>query len=374
MTGNWVFIGAPSSAGAHHGGQELAPAALRAAGLLTRLRQAGVPVTDGGDLPVTAFQVGEPPYRNLAAVTAVASALRDRVAQVLADGGRPLVAGGDCTLTLGVVAAFGRDVRLVYLDGDMDLGPAGNSDAPSSGILDSTGIGHLLGGGAAELAGLGGTVPLIDPARLTLLGGDPRETSDEGRLYLKGRGVTFQEGPALAADPVDAARRALAAVSADDGPVLVHFDVDVIDSGDLPLANFPHYDSGVRADQAFACLRELCAHPSLAGLVLTEVNPTHDPSGQLLARYVDGVVSALARLTPPIRDQAVTLGYRRRRRWCRGVAASRGAGSWSLRAPGLGLARSRVSGDRVSPVNRPCHPYWRVAMAFVRIRTTGRVT
>jgi arginase len=294
MTHNWVFIGAPSSAGAHHGGQELAPAALRAAGLLTRLREAGLTVADGGDLPVTAFQPGVPPYRNLAAVAAAATAVRDRVAEVLAGGGNPLVAGGDCTLTLGVVAAFGRDVRLVYEDGDMDLGPLGNSDEPSSGILDSTGIGHLLGAGAPELTGLSGTVPLIDPARLTLIGGDPRETSDAGRSYLKSRGVTFQEGPALAADPVDAARRALAAVSADTGPVLVHFDVDVIDSGDLPLANFPHYGSGVSADQAFACLRELCAHPLLSGLVLTEVNPTHDPSGHLLARYVDGIVSALS--------------------------------------------------------------------------------
>jgi arginase len=295
VTRNWVFIGAPSSAGAHHAGQELAPSALRAAGLLERLRAAGLMVADGGDLPVTPFAVGIPPYRNLDAVVSVASAVRDRVAEVLAGGGSPLVVGGDCTLTLGVVAAFGRDVRLVYEDGDMDLGPLGDAELHASGILDSAGVEHLLGGGAPELAGLSGTVPLIDPARLTLLGGDLRETSDTGRSYLKGRGVTFQEGPALAADPVDAARRALAAVAADTGPVLVHFDVDVIDSGDLPLANFPHYGSGVSADQAFACLRELCAHPLLSGLVLTEVNPTHDPSGHLLSRYIDGVVSALAR-------------------------------------------------------------------------------
>jgi len=28
--------------------------------------------------------------------------------------------------------------------------------------------------------------------------------------------------------------------------------------------------------------------------VLTEVNPTHDPGGELLGRYVDGVTAALA--------------------------------------------------------------------------------
>jgi arginase len=289
-----VVIGAPSSAGAHHAGQELAPAALRAAGLVARLREAGVEVADGGDLPVTPFEPGSPPYRNLDAVVRVAGAVRDRVASVLADGARPLVLGGDCTITLGVVAGFGRDLRLVYVDGDTDLGSRGNADTPGSGILDSTGIGHLLGEGAPELAALGGALPLIDPARLALVGGDPRETDDSGRQFLTERGVAFQEGPALAADPEGTAKRALSAVNASDGPLLVHFDVDVIDSGDLPLANFPHYDSGVSADEVFACLRALCAHPSLSGLVLTEVNPTHDPSGHLLDRYLTGVVSLLS--------------------------------------------------------------------------------
>jgi arginase len=298
---NWVLIGVPSSAGAHHAGQELAPAALRAAGLLDRLRAAGVNVADGGDLPVTPFEPGEPPYRNLSAVVRVAGLVRDRVASVLADGAIPLVMGGDCTITLGVVAGYGRDVGLIYVDGDMDLGSRGNTDTPGSGILDSTGVSHLLGDGAPELTRVGAmgsagdgdaAQPLIGPGRLTLVGGDPRETSDAGRRYLTDRGVVFQEGPALAADPAGTARRAVAVVG--PGPLLVHFDVDVIDSGDLPLANFPHYDSGVSAAQAFACLRELGAEHSLAGLVLTEVNPTHDPSGRLLERYLDGIVGVLA--------------------------------------------------------------------------------
>jgi arginase len=321
---NWVIIGVPTSAGAHHAGQELAPAALRAAGLAGRLREAGLAVTDGCDLPVTPFEAGVPPYRNLDAVVGVARAVRDRVASVVADGGVPLVLGGDCTITLGVVAGFSPDVRLVYEDGDTDLGGLGDTESPSSGILDATGIAHLLGEQAPELAGLRGTGPLIDPSHLTLVGAHPRETSDAGRAYLKERGVTFQDGPALAADPAGVAQRALAAAGADGGPVIVHFDVDVVDSGDLPLANFPHYDSGVTASQAFACLRELCAHPSLAAVVLTEVNPTHDPAGGQLDRYLDGVVSALARLprnSPAVRSVILACDEhgdsRWRQRWSR---------------------------------------------------------
>jgi arginase len=298
----WIAIGVPTSAGAHHAGQERAPAALRQAGLIDRLRAAGVDIEDAGDLPGAAFTVDQehPEARNLGAVVRVAGEVADAVAGHVASGRLPLVIGGDCTITLGVIAGFQRrhpDVGLIYVDGDADLG---TPDRGGSGIFDSMGVAHLLGRGAPELAGLGrsagsaGTGSLLAPARLALVGGDPRETDDEGRRFLAESGVSFQEGPALTADPVGVAERALAAVEAASGPIVVHFDVDTIDSGDLPLANFPHYGSGVRLDHAVACLRTLRAHPSFAGLVLTEVNPTHDVDGSQLGRYVAAIATVLA--------------------------------------------------------------------------------
>lgn len=296
----WIMIGVPTSAGAHHAGQDLAPDALRDAGLLDRLRAAGESVRDAGNLPGARFAVDRdhPGARNLAAVADVAKQVADAVAGLTDSDGFPLVVGGDCTITLGVIAGYRRrhpDVGLIYVDGDADVGlpGPGQPDSDSSGILDSMGISHLLGRGAPELTGLGGAVPLLDPARLALLGADPRETGEAGRRYLAQAGVSFQEGPALIADPDGAAAAALAAVAAASGPVLVHFDVDVIDSGELPLGNYPHYGSGVRLEHVVACLRVLRAHPAFAGLVLTEVNPTHDADGALLREYINAVVGAL---------------------------------------------------------------------------------
>jgi arginase len=292
----WVMIGVPSSAGAHHAGQERAPAALRAAGLAGRLQAAGVSVADAGDLPAAAFSVDRehPRTRGLAAVTAVAHQVADAVAAVVGDGRLPLVVGGDCTITLGVVAGFRRahpDAGLVYVDGDSDVSTPQDG---GSGILDSMGVAHLLGHGAPELTGLAGEPPLLQADRLALVGADPRETDQAGRRFLAGLGVSFQEAPHLAADPAGVARRALAAVMARSGPIVVHFDVDVVDSGDLPLGNFPHYGSGVLLEQVTRCLRVLLAHDSVAGLVLTEVNPTHDADGTLIDRYLDSVVASMA--------------------------------------------------------------------------------
>lgn len=295
---DWVVIGVPASAGAHHGGQEQTPGALRRAGLIDRLRTAGVSVKDAGDLPGANFAVDHehPEARNLDAVVRVAAEVADAVAGHLSAGLLPLVVGGDCTITLGVIAGFRRlhsDVGLVYVDGDADLGTPGSGSG--SGVFDSMGVAHMLGRGAPELAGLDGKAPLLTAPHLALVGGDPRETDEEGRAFLAEAGVSFQEGPALIADPVGTAGRALAAVTPASGPVVVHFDVDTIDSGDLPLANFPHYGSGVRLDHAVACLRELRRHPQFAGLVLTEVNPTYDLDGSQLDRYLDAIVTVIAR-------------------------------------------------------------------------------
>jgi arginase len=308
----WVLIGVPTSAGAHHAGQERAPAALRAAGLSHILREAGVSVSDAGDLPGATFAVDSehPRARNLQEVVRVASEVADAVAAVVATGRRPLVMGGDCTITIGAVAGLRRqhpDLGLVYVDADADLGalnlqPASTPGQPGqpqtpdqvSGILDSAGISYLLGFGQPELAGLGGEPPLLEASRLAIIGCDPREVSEAERTFLSDAGVNYQEAMALIAGPERAARLALTAVAKAAGPILVHFDVDLIDSGELPLGNFPHYGTGVSLEHAVRCLSVLCAHPACAGLVLTEVNPTHDPSGRLVRQYAEAVAQILS--------------------------------------------------------------------------------
>jgi arginase len=116
------ILGVPTSAGSHNPGQEKAPAAWRAAGLADGLRQAGLDVEDRGDLPAAPFRPGVPVdgLRDVERVVAVAQQVAGEVAAIRADGRLPLVLGGDCTITLGVLAGF-DEAGLVYFDGDADL-------------------------------------------------------------------------------------------------------------------------------------------------------------------------------------------------------------------------------------------------------------
>ena len=106
----WVIIGVPTSAGAHHAGQDLAPDALRAAGLTERLTRAGLTVTDAGNVPGAVFAAdrANPAARNVEVLARVAGEVASAIAAAMGIGALPLVLGGDCTITLGAVAGMQR--------------------------------------------------------------------------------------------------------------------------------------------------------------------------------------------------------------------------------------------------------------------------
>jgi arginase len=288
-----TILGAATSAGTHHAGQERAPDALRAGGFLERLVRARLIVTDLGNVVRDTFRVdtGHGPARNVTATVRAARAVADEVEHAARDGSVLIVLGGDCTITLGVLAGLQRvepDTGLVYFDGDADLGTPGDG----SGILDAMGIAHLLGLAESELTSLFETRPPLAVRRLAMLGYD--ETAPESRrsVFDARPDLTRYPDHAVRADPLGCARGALAAVQ-EASQLIVHFDVDAVDSGDLPLANFPHYGAGVPLSVARQVLTVLFGAPSLSAVVLTEVNPSYDPAGDSLDRYIEAVTGAL---------------------------------------------------------------------------------
>jgi arginase len=288
------LIGVPSSAGAHGPGQEKAPSALRQAGLLGALREAGLEVEDLGDLPVTRFQPdpSDRKRQSLSRVVTVARQVADRVAAAVERDLVPLVLGGDCSITLGVVAGLLRqqpDLGLIYFDGDADMT---TPDTTHSGIFDSMGVAHLMGEGASELAHLGPRFPLLTPDRIALFGYQPYEVEPRELLLLEESAIPQYPVTSLGDRPAERAAESLARLEARVPAIAVHFDVDVMDSAEIPLANWPHYDALSFGD-AMRCLRVFVGTPKLAALVVTEINPDHDPDGLLVRQFVDAFADAL---------------------------------------------------------------------------------
>ena len=285
------ILGVPSTAGSHNPGQEKAPAAWRAAGLADGLRQAGLDVEDRGDLPAAPFRPLPPVdgLRDVERVVAVAQGAAAGVAAIRAGGRLPLVLGGDCTITLGVLAGFG-EAGLVYFDGDADLA---TPDRSVSAVADTMGMTHLLGGGSPRLAGLGSRSPLLRPDQVVLFGFDPAELDTSQWTELVSRHLYAAPAPAVRADPAGQARAARAYLERRTDTYLVHLDVDVLHTGLFPLANFPHF-AGLTLEEVSAGLGEFAGSEKFGGLVITEVNPDHDPDGQLIGRLARVVTRALA--------------------------------------------------------------------------------
>jgi arginase len=289
------LLGVPTSAGAHGPGQEKAPAALRRAGIVEGLRSAGVQVEDAGDLPTIRFQP-DPANRKAQSASVVASVARqvaDRIEQTVRRGRTPLVLGGECTLTLGVISGLLRDTAddlgLLYLDGDIDLN---TPDTTRSGILDNMGIAHIIGAAATPLRDIGPRRPLLPDVRIALFGYDPAEQDAIQLQALASRTIAHYPSTEVHGKPAAIAEEAVAGLTRRAGRVLVHFDVDVVDATELPLADFPHFNAGLSLEEAMTCLQVFLRAPSLAGLVITEINPDHDPEGTVLRDFARRVTAA----------------------------------------------------------------------------------
>lgn len=298
VTQTIALIGVPSSAGAHWPGQEKAPQYLRRAGLVERLA-AGAVVVDQGDLPVVRFSPDRAhrKQQNLARVVEIARQTAEQVETALQRQAMPLVIGGDCTIALGVITGFlrhGVDLGLLYFDGHIDLNTPANS---RSGILDSMGIAHLIGevGVSEVLSHIGPRFPLLSADRIVAFGYNPAEMNEVEHEVLARHPMLTYPLAQVQGRARDAAREALVQLEGRVERFVVHFDVDVIDFVDFPIADVPQINAGLTFQEALACLEVFVSSPKCAGLTIAELNPDHaDEDGVLAATFVEGVASALA--------------------------------------------------------------------------------
>lgn len=299
-----AVIGVPTSAAAFAPGQEQAPAALRAAGLVEALTAAGAEVEDQGDSELWRWRPdrGEPRAQNLGRVVSIVRETADRVAEAAVESEVTLVLGGDCTVGIGTVAghvdadheAEGERVGLLYFDTHADLNVP---ESVPEGALDWMGMAHMLGvdGARPELVEAGDQVPLLGPEQVLLFGWGPEQATSFEVEQVRGLELARETVDEVAADPEGAAAGALAALEPHCDRLLVHFDVDVVDFTETPLSENWGRNEGLPFETALRALQTLLAAPKLAALTITELNPDHTEEGSdAIERLVGAVAEGLA--------------------------------------------------------------------------------
>ncbi len=290
-----TLVGVPIDCTGRATGVERMPAALRAAGLVQRLD-----VPDAGDLPVTIDDARRDPATGIIgfeAVCAASTGIRAGVGALLAQGERPLVIGGCCTLLIGVFAAlrdhFGRfdtlstgQVGLAFVDGHLDFYDGRSSPTGEAADME---LAILTGLGPSGLVDLAGLPPLVAPAEVFVLGyrdaaqaeqdgaPDPKMTAPDIHLFDS---QTVRYSPAYMGTQV--ADR----LTFEPGHFWLHLDLDVLDEKALPAVDYL-MPGGLDWAELTALVRPLATAPSLVGMDVTILNPTLDPDGYYAQRVVE---------------------------------------------------------------------------------------
>jgi arginase len=295
-----AIIGAPMDLGAGRRGVDMGPSALRVAGLNEKLVKLGYGVRDLGnvlvDQPETAPE-GHPKARYLPQIAHTCGRLAEMVEQASSDSSMPLVLGGDHSIAVGTVAGVscrvrkqGRKLGLIWIDAHADMN---TPDSSPSGNVHGMPLACIIGQGPAELAALGGHVPMVEPANVAIVG--LRSVDDIERLNVRGAGVhpfTMRDIDERGLRAV--IEQAIAHATGGTGGFHLSLDMDAIDPSEAPGVGTP-VQGGITYREAHLAMELICDSGLMASMEVVEVNPVMDIANRTALLAVELVTSALGK-------------------------------------------------------------------------------
>ena len=279
MTQHIRIIGAPTDVGAGTRGASMGPEAFRVAGLQATLEAHGLRVTDQGNLsgPANPWQGPISGYRHLVEVAAWNHAVHEAVLAALGEGAMPLLLGGDHCLAIGSISAvarhcrqLGKNLRVLWLDAHTDF----NTDALTpTGNTHGMPVAVLCGHGPAELTGIGGVSPALQPSAIRQIG---IRSVDEGeKRFVKASGLEVFDMRYIDEMGMRHTMQAALAGMDDNTHLHVSFDVDFLDASFAPGVGTA-VKGGPTYREAQLCMEMIADTGRMASLDVMELNPALD--------------------------------------------------------------------------------------------------
>jgi len=166
---------------------------------------------------------------------------------------RVLTAGGDCAVDVAVIGYLNGvhpQLRVIWIDAHLD---ANTPETSPSGNFHGMPVSAILGRAPEPMRPLLGAP--VDPARFHYFG---VHVGDEGDWALR------RELDLKLLDPQDSI----------DGPVHIHFDLDVLDPREFPYVAYP--DGKVGVEEAIALVDRIARQADVVGLTVTEFAPADE--------------------------------------------------------------------------------------------------
>ena len=294
------IIGVPLDLGAGRRGVDMGPSALRIAGLGERIAALGYEVRDRGNLstPVPETRTrGDQNKKYIREISRVCRRVYRTSLESLTDGAIPLVLGGDHSLAAGSVAAAAvyakrrrRKIGLIWVDAHGDMN---TPETSTRGNVHGMPLAALLGAEPAELSGIGGFSPTVDPSKTVLLGARNLDQQEKRRILESGIHVFTMndiDRDGLAA----VAARSIALAGASTLGIHVSFDLDACDPAIAPGVGTA-VKGGLSYREAHMLMELVAESGKMSSLDLVEANPILDTRNATAQLGVELALSALGK-------------------------------------------------------------------------------
>jgi len=292
------IVGAPVQEGNAYAGCDMGPSSLRAAGIVSTLRQLGHEVEDLGTVRPEASRPlvhGNLAIKALPEISAWTAAIAEAAYGASADA-MPIFLGGDHSISAGTLsgvarraAELKRPLFVLWLDAHPDFHTL---DTTTSGNLHGVPLAYASG-----QSGFGGYFPdlpvAVDPTRICTLG--LRSVDPAERKALGAAGVTVHDMRAIDEHGIGALLRAFLARVVEAGGMLhVSLDVDFLDPSIAPAVGTT-VPGGATFREAHLTMEMLCDSGLVTSLDIVELNPFLDERGRTAILLVDLAASLMGR-------------------------------------------------------------------------------
>jgi len=273
-----TLLGVPIDLGAHNLGVDIGPDAFRYQDVIGKLRNAGLDVIDGGTIACqerTKADIGaDPHHKYLEAVLQMANNTAASVEQIVRDGRKAIIIGGEHSLTLGTVggasAATKGDLGLIYFDAHGDMNTA---ETTPTGNIHGMHLASLMGFGSPQLAHAYNDTVKLNKRNLVHIGGcdfDQAELDLVQTEELQAFSIVdlLKNGLGPAFEMIDELRSRVS-------NIWVSLDLDSIDSLYAPGAGMPN-PKGLSYREITALAEHIGKTCPVVGVDIVEYNPLQD--------------------------------------------------------------------------------------------------
>jgi len=279
------LLGVPFRTGSLYPGRENDAQPSCDAHILRRFEAAGCRVVDEGDVPIPSYLPHHhiPPIKNWPGPRIAWDCIGERIAPSLRqDGHIPLLIGADCSVVVGTAQAlmrvYGEAVHIIYVDGDIN----GVAPQPDRCLSAAAMALRLTTQASPFRAG-----PTLNPSQVTVIGWSDDPDSPPLGLQSSSLADVRRLGPG------ETARRALHAIPP-SAPILLHFDLDVVNKQEMPAAYFPHAD-GLSLAETQELLSTSMADSRLRIIEVAEYASLRDLDRSAVAKIIDILAAGLGR-------------------------------------------------------------------------------